>query len=204
VEATSLDRPLWAVLIVSVLALTAGCLGTADDPSLETNEDASDEAAASDDGTDANLAPASVERGIDWEGNLGTAACVPTGPGACMAFGTAADRFHVVETDGEPTGIEVTLDWEPESPLTAELRFTLNTVSSCGDGCTLYEPLATVEGGAPLTLDRESIAGTGNLTLGLTVEDNLDTPWPVNAGAHHDQSFRAEGEVTVQPSKTES
>lgn len=218
-----MSKPAFALLLALVALAFAGCLDR--DPGEAAVVPASGGEIAPASPTPAETSPASApaqapmpedpasaeegggapdvvvrETPFAWEGNFPVAACVPSGPRACVGEHVGTWKtWEFLPLTGEATLVEATLSWEAAAPDTEELSLALLMWKSCGADCWQGRVVGDpVLGASPVTL---SIASPemdpGYEGLGLMVGQKrpLFAPagLPLLAYVQHEQPFSVEG-----------
>lgn len=183
-------RPLTAVMLAlaTVLLLLAGCLGSG--PSSEAGPA---QAASPSDG------PSSLTNTSTWNGTLPTTVCHPSGVSSCTYYkpvGTPNEERDL--TNLQPAAdVIANLTWTPTSRFTQELKFGIYETETCGEGCTVYDPVVGRQGSSPIHLETSYLA---NSTHVLRVQATDMGPGPLHAKVVKDQPFQVE--MTWQPAST--
>lgn len=202
------------IVVIAAALLFAGCIGK-EEPLAETAIDdaptragaaaPTDEAAKTEDvpGVDQAEEEATlVAVPFKQEGQIAAAACLPAEPNSCVGpgIGISEDTSWVeLEGPGRLTHATLTLTWEASSPTTGSLRFLVQLVESCGDGCTQSVEAVgdVVSGASPLALDVDlPVPGEGQWFAAIVYEERF-TPDPVYMYLHPDQPFTIEGTLTA-------
>lgn len=202
-----MSPPGWRLLPLLCALVLAGCVGTEEPQVLAPSAPALDSVDQGPSG-DGNLTPAAappdvtpaprlLSTPLSWNGSLGTAACVPSGPDACIMPVDPEDqgRFDLA-APATPRRLSATMTWTPASPLTEDLVFGAYVLTSCGEGCVEAMPVADpLVGPSPLALDVNLPALAEGESFVLLVGQPRLTPSPVYAMARAEQAFTVEGVV---------
>lgn len=140
---------------------------------------------------------------VAYEGRTPTAACVPIAPNTCMGAPVSVageNTYYVLENEGIPQRVALTVTWTAATPATAQLKATLLAVRSCGEDCWEGEPLAeSVTGASPLAVGLDAVDLGEYDSLAVRVENAPLVPRPPMVFYYLalDQAFKVEGEVVV-------
>lgn len=199
-----------AAALVAALLL-AGCAhpaatgdGTAQTPtsSAPTEESRDARVATSPASASASAASANQSLAIDWDGDLATFVCAPTGTGSCSGAGLppmhGGSDWTQEAAPAAWTGT-LTLTWTPATPATQQLRLSLQSYDSCGAHCTQSVGKGiSVAGPSPLTLEVSGLEGRGAGLWASVGATNL-APAPLVATAAADQPFHLSGTLAGGP-----
>lgn len=173
------------MLALATALLLAGCLGSG--PSSEPGPV---QAASPGDGAPALLSSTT------WNGTLPTTVCHPSGVNSCTYYkpvGAPSEERDL--TDLQPaSNVAANLTWTPTSRFTQELKFGVYETETCGEGCTVYDPVVGKQGPSPVHLETRYLA---NSTYVVRVQATDTGPGPLYAEVVKEQPFQVE--ITWQP-----
>lgn len=135
---------------------------------------------------------------ILWTGQLATQICAPNGVSSCTGVRQGDHHdLHILQTDHQPTDVDLELRWTATSASARELTLWLDGVivrQSCED-CYSYRfrVLQKVQGTSPLQLSVSDLALAEGEQLAILVRIPEELPQPVMAHARTAQPFIVDG-----------
>lgn len=169
----------------------------ADEPAAPRQ--AEDDAAEEEQAAPANQGSAAPEtHPIDWQGQVATFLCAPSGPYSCFGTGTGdADQDLDTGLVGEIPVLDLSLAWEAQTPATMELKLAVAAGhTECGGDCYYWTILDWIQGTSPLTLEAEDLSIPQGETLWILVDTPDQAPTPLlYSKASLEQPFHVTGTV---------
>lgn len=178
-----MTRPCLALLLAAAVLL-GGCVGT-------TAENLDAEPTASSTADDRRVRD---QLPVREEGRYGTRvqACSSDVGGCEPPARLTGERTFVLDPPGNVTSLELTMRWEPASPVMEQLRFGVTWGCNTGEGC---DGSALTDGTSPLSVSVDDVDVAGELLVWAWRSPETDDPARVYAS--HEQPFTVEGELAL-------
>lgn len=170
------------LLLLAFVTLTAGCVGSAGDAAGPASEGE----AASDAQPIRRVIPVSEEGTYDAR----VQACSSDVGSCATPVAMDDERRFAFAPEGNVTSLELTMRWDPVSPLMEELRFGVTWGCGSEEGCLGSQ---VADGASPLSLALDGVDMGRDLLVWAWRSPNAQDPARVYAT--HEQPFHVEGEI---------